>query len=369
MRFGRVLCAAALLLALPVARPAAAGEVSSSRLREVSLLLQRLCEVSAVSSHEGPMTRRVRSLLPQGMQGAVDARGNLIVELGQGGPELTFIAHMDEIGYEVKGVEADGRVTVVRKGGFLDYLYEGHPVVIWTANGPVNAVVAPRGTWLDANPRDTFGPEDVRLDVGTDSWAATGALGIRVGDYVTVVKRYARLGRYGASARSMDDRVGCASLLLALKELEGRRLSRKVRFVFSVEEELGLNGAEAAARQEPGAVCFAIDTFVSSDSPLESGRYADAPLGAGCVVRAIDASSIAARRDVERVVALAQSHHVDIQKGLTGGGNDGSKYVTEGAADVPLGWPLRYSHSAAETVDLRDVDALAELVALLAERY
>ena len=54
---------------------------------------------------------------------------------------------------------------------------------------------------------------------------------------------------------------------------------------------------------------------------------------------------------------------------MTGGGNDGARFVTEGAVDIPLGWPLRYSHSAAETVDLRDVASLADLVSLLARKF
>ncbi|HVP37657.1 MAG TPA: M20/M25/M40 family metallo-hydrolase [Candidatus Saccharimonadales bacterium] len=359
--------AAALLAAAPAA---AEHELGTSRLRDVSLVLQRMCEVQAVSSHETPLTRRIQSLLPQGLRSQVDGHGNLVVELGAGDPVVTFVAHQDEIGYEIKGLEADGRATVVRRGGFYDWLLEGHPVVVGTAAGPVPAVVAPRPGYLDAKPdREGVAPEDLRLDFGTDSWAATGALGVKAGDPVTVVKRYDRLGAVRASARSMDDRCGCAALLLALQDLEGSRLSHRVRFVFSTEEELGLYGAEFAARAVPGAVCFAVDTFVSSDSPLENPRFALAPLGEGCVVRAIDSSSIVRRADLERVRQLAREAHVPLQVGLTAGGNDGARYVTEGAGDVPLGWPLRSSHSNSETVDLRDVSGLADLITELARRW
>ncbi len=349
---------------------AAASAPSRARLADVSLTLQRLCEVQALSSHESPLTRRIQSLLPRDLASKVDGKGNLIVELGQGDPLVTVIAHQDEIGYEVKGVEADGRVSVVKKGGFFDYLYEAHPVVIGTSVGPVNAVVAPRTGYMDPRAtQDGITAEECRLDVGTDSWAATGAMGVRPGDPVTVAKRYARLGATAASARSMDDRVGCAALLLAIREIDAPKLKHRVKFIFSTEEELGLNGAEFAARAEPGAICFAIDTFVSSDSPLESPRFAHAPLGEGCVIRAIDSSVITSRADVEKILKLARENHVDIQFGLTGGGNDGARFVTEGATDIPLGWPLRYSHTAAEVVDLRDVSALADLVLLIARKF
>ena len=360
----------ALVLVLGAASVGRAADYSRTRLADVSLILQRLCEVQALSSHEAPLTRRIQSLLPKGMASRVDEKGNLIVDLGQGPPLVTFIAHQDEIGYEVKAVEVDGRVRLTRKGGFYEYLYEAHPVVIGTSSGPVQAVVAPRPGYQDPKSvQDGLATEDIRLDVGTDSWAATGALGVRAGDPVTVAKRYARMGPTAASARSMDDRVGCAALLLSLQELDVRKLAHRVRFIFSTEEELGLFGAEFVARAEPGEVCFAIDTFVSSDSPLESPRFAHAPLGEGCVIRAIDSSVITSRDQVERVRRLAQENHLDLQYGLTGGGNDGARFVTEGAVDIPLGWPLRYSHSAAETVDLRDVASLADLVSLLARKF
>ncbi len=354
-----------------LASPARAQhEVSASRLREVSLTLQRLCEVQALSSHESPMTRRIQSLLPQGLQGRVDGHGNLVVELGSGPGTLTFIAHQDEIGYEVKGLEADGRATVTRRGGFYDLLLEGHPVVVGTASGPVNAVVAPRADYLDARvDKEGVTPDELRLDFGTDSWAATSALGVKAGDPVTVAKRYDRLGATRASARSLDDRTGCAALLTALEELRGATLRHKVRFVYSTEEELGLYGAEFAARAEPGSWCFAVDTFVSSDSPIENPRYALAPLGEGCVVRAIDNSVITPRGAVDKVTRLAREAYIPVQVGLTGGGNDGAKYVTEGAVDVPLAWPLRYSHSNAEVIDLRDLDALAELIVQIARKW
>src|SRR5262249_48036903 len=206
----------------------------------------------ALSSHEAPLAARIRSLLPAGLDSRVDDHGNLIVELGPGDLAITVIAHQDEIGYEVKGVEADGRVSLSKKGGFLGFLYEGHPVGMGTAGGPVRAVAAPRANYREARPTtEPLTAEELRLDLGTDSWAATGALGVRAGDPVTVAKRYDRMGATLASARSMDDRVGCAALLLALQAVRTRPLLRKVRFVFSTEEELGLFGAEAAARAAP----------------------------------------------------------------------------------------------------------------------
>jgi putative aminopeptidase len=114
---------------------------------------------------------------------------------------------------------------------------------------------------------------------------------------------------------------------------------------------------------------FAVDTFVSSDSPLESKRFADAKLGEGFVIRAVDNSNIARPDLVERVIKMARANTIPVQYGVTAGGNDGSAFVRYGSVDIPLGWPLRYSHSPAEVIDTRDVDALARIITAIAKSW
>jgi putative aminopeptidase len=117
------------------------------------------------------------------------------------------------------------------------------------------------------------------------------------------------------------------------------------------------------------ATVFAVDTFVSSDSPLESKRYADAEIGKGFVVRAVDSSNIVPTGALDRLKKIASAGAVPMQYGVTSGGNDGSAFVRYGSLDVALGWPLRYSHSPAEVVDTRDVEALARIVAAVARNW
>ena len=124
----------------------------------------------------------------------------------------------------------------------------------------------------------------------------------------------------------------------------------------------------AAAGRTPQYV-FAVDTFVSSDSPLESSRFANAKLGSGFVVRAVDNSNIVSRANVDKMLSLARSRAIPVQYGVTGGGNDGSAFLRYGSMDVPVGWPLRYSHSPGELVDTRDVDALTRIVEAVATTW
>jgi putative aminopeptidase FrvX len=162
--------------------------------------------------------------------------------------------------------------------------------------------------------------------------------------------------------------------LIAATWALGPNLRQDVTFVWSTSEEIGLVGAADAAKRlaaeghAPDYV-FAVDTFVSADSPLESKRFADAIVGQGFVVRAVDNSNIVPRNLVEKVVSLANSSHIAAQYGVTGGGNDGSAFLQYGSTDVALGWPLRYSHSPGEVIDTRDLDALSKIIEAIAKNW
>jgi putative aminopeptidase len=194
-----------------------------------------------------------------------------------------------------------------------------------------------------------------------------------MGAQITVVKSLARLGPHRVAGRSLDDRFGCTALILALQELarSSPPSDGSVIFAFTVEEETGLRGAERLADDLVAAgelprVVHAVDTFVSSDTPLEDSRYGGAKLGKGCVIRAVDTGSAAPKAGVDAVRRVAARHAIPLQFGVTSGGNDGQPFSLRGSINVPLSWPLRYSHTQVETADLRDLEALASLVAELA---
>jgi len=343
------------------------------------LILQSLVQTYAASNHEQPMRDEVRYYLGDDKPEQDDA-GNLILHLGTAPagaktPKILVVAHMDEIGFQVKSISNDGRLEVATLGGMDLSFYEGHPMLVHTPSGDRDGIMELPPNWDEANfvwPAES--DRAIRVDVGARSPEEVAKLGIKVGDSVTIPKEYHALLGTRANGRSFDDRVGDTALISAAHELGNSLKDRDVTFVWSTGEELGLDGAEAVAKRlaaegrTPDYV-FAVDTFVSSDSPLESKRFADAPIGKGFVIRAIDDSNIAPRDAVERVIKLARENHIPVQYGVTAGGNDGAAFVPHGAVDIALGWPLRYSHSPAEVIDTRDVDALARIIEVIARSW
>jgi putative aminopeptidase FrvX len=370
-------------VALPHGWVAAPALVIRDSLSRYADMLGKLTDVYALSGFEEPMREAIRQSLPAWARDSavVDTAGNLVLAMGPNRDTAVFVAHMDEIGFLVTRIARDGTVSLRSRGTFFPSLWEGQTALLhrdtdkiaprdgrlgcgarFGATGPLRGVFIPRDS---AAVRE---PTNVTAWFGMDS-AQLVREGVRVGSPLTSYKCSARFGDTRLSARSIDDRAGVTSLLLALEEIDPAKLDHKVIFAWSVREEGGLEGAKALTQDLGPSVNRAhpIDTFVSSDSPVESKRFGFAPLGQGAVLRALDNSSVTPPDEIDRALRLARASRIPLQYGVTNGGNDGSELARLGAANVGVAWPLRYSHSPAEVIDLRDLRSLTRIVAALAK--
>jgi putative aminopeptidase FrvX len=188
-------------------------------------------------------------------------------------------------------------------------------------------------------------------------------LGVKEGDQITIKKKIVEFSSDLIATRAVDDRAGCAAPLAAAMLVDWKKIEGKtITFAWDVQEEVGLRGASLLAQTLKADYVFPVDTFVSSDAPLDSKRFAFVPLGKGAVLRAIDSSNIAPRVELEKVIKIARTHNIPIQLGNTRGGNDGSVFIPAGAADIPLSWPGTYSHSFIEKIHRHDLEALTDLI-------
>src|SRR5262249_49920029 len=108
--------------------------------------LQTLIETYGASGHEEAVREKVKALLPKWAKPDTDAAGNLILHLGDAKPDgktprILFVAHMDEIGFQVRSIEPDGRLLLEQlSGGFPEY-YLGHVVLIHKSDGSTTGAV------------------------------------------------------------------------------------------------------------------------------------------------------------------------------------------------------------------------------------
>ena len=357
----------------PARSPSRTATSAADALTPAATLLALLAELPGVPSHEWRVRAAVREALPAWARERVveDSAGNLILALGPDRDTAVFVAHMDEVAYTVRAIGGDGSVALTAQGGVIPSAWEGQPALLHFDPAERRSTSAPPSIPGVFAPRDAATvrrPDQVRAWFGLDS-ATLVARGVRVGMGVTGYKRAHRLAATRFTARSLDDRAGTTALLLALRSIDPNRLPNKVIFAWSVHEEGGLIGARALARQLGASVrrVYAIDTFVSSDTPLESPHFAFTPLGSGAVLRGLDDGIVSIATERERVIALARTRGIPLQVGTTHGSTDATPFVAAGAPGMGLSWPGRYSHSPAEVLDLRDLTALARLIEAVAE--
>ena len=325
-----------------------------------------IADLAGVPGHEWRVREAITSMLPAWAKAraVVDTAGNLVIAAGPDRDSVAYIAHMDEVSFDVETILADGRVSLRRMGGPVVTAWEGQPAMLHfdkDASGRASASL--RGVFV---PRDSARSKPLPVVTawfGVDS-AGLAARGVRVGSAVTAYKHATRLAGTRLTGRGSDDRTGSTALLHAMQRIDPATLTHKVICVFSTREEGGLLGASAFGVEHGRNLVrvYSIDTFVSSDTPLEQPMFAFLPLGRGAVLRGLDDAAITPRAERERVLRIAKANHIPVQVGTTHGGTDGSAVAPFGGPNVGLSWPGRYSHAPGEVLDLRDVDALVRLI-------
>jgi putative aminopeptidase len=279
-------------------------------------LLKSLADIPAVSGHERPVREAIIAALPAWARPLTrtDNDGNLILEVGPDRDPTMFIAHQDEVGFEVTSIADDGTVSLRTRGGLFLSLWEGQRALLHLdrkGDSPLPGVFVPRDTAI------TKQPEALTAWFGMDA-EGLKKRGVTTGSSVTAFKSATRLGNTRFTARALDDRAGSTALLLAARRITPATLKRKVIFAWSVREETGLEGAIALAKQYASTVkrVYSVDTFVSSDSPAESTRFAYAPLGHGAVIRGLDNSAVAPLPELDRILNIARGNGYRSRWGL-----------------------------------------------------
>ena len=218
-------------------------------------LVQRLAAFSAVTGYEQAVVDTiVREMLP----GAVrDRSGSAVLVLGSGAPRRLIACPLDEPGWVVGEVEADGYLTLRRAPGRLpsplfDQQLEGHRVTLFGRWGPVPGVVAVRSVHLtrgrDAGADAAFGVDDARVDVGASAATGARALGVAILTPVTLSKKPLRYGTDLLAAPMAGRRAACAALMLAARE--AKPVTGTVVVAFVTEQNLAQRGLRTVRRTQ-----------------------------------------------------------------------------------------------------------------------
>ncbi len=291
-----------------------------------------------------------------------DALGNLIaIKKGTGaGKRLLFSAHMDHIGFMVIDADEKGFLRVCSVGGIALKVSLGQHVAF--ANGVRGVISAEEDITGDAEMRHLF------LDIGASTREEALAKA-PIGEVAVYAAPIAQLGEHRLAAPAMDDRVGCAMLAWVLMN-SGKDCPNELIGVFSTQEEVGLRGAKVAAYSMKPDIGLALDVTLTGDTPGVKPKMA-VDLGKGPAIKVMDRASISSPIVRDGLIELAKAASIPYQlEVLTFGGTDAG-VIQLSRGGVPTGTlsiATRYVHSAAETIDLRDLAQGAQLLLAFANK-
>ena len=337
-------------------------------------LLKELCFAPGVTGWEDPVRDLIRTKVKKYGKTEIDNLGNLTLSLGKGNKHALFVAHMDEIGLIVSHIEESGHLRVRKVGGIDDRILAGRAVDIYPdgASPPVPGVIGLKPPHLMKDRAGemsrVIGVEDTLIDLGTRSAEETEALGITKLSPVIMRKHFSVLENDLVATRALDDRLGCAALIMALDRIDLSKLKHRLTFGWSVQEELGLRGAQALGHRLRPDYAVAIDSCTTGDSPQVDYHLSAVEVGGGPVLRMLDRMAFASRKMMKHAESAAKRAKIPTQVAVTSGATDGAAIQTLNAAMIALAVPVRYVHSPVEVMSLRDFDHLVNLVTLMATK-
>jgi len=336
--------------------------------------LKDLIMEPGVSGYEGPVREYLKKRIGKHKGLEEDNMGNLILRLGQhskNAPSIAFVAHMDEVGLLVTNILDDGTVKFKKIGGIYDNVLPARAVEIQTSKGVVPGAIGFNAPHLRLDDEKKKAPawHEMCIDVGTRTRKETEKLGIQKLDSIIIKKDFFIMNKKIICSRSHDNRVSVTALAMVYEEIKNLKFKGEVALIWTVQEEIGLRGARVIANTNEFDYVFALDTYSTSDSPGLPDLFEPVKLGDGPVLRMVDARVIASPKLRDIVTKIADKAKVKIQYGVTGGSTDGMALQESGAATLPIGIPMRYTHSPTECIHIDDLKNYIKLITAIVKDY
>ena len=345
-------------------------------------LLAELMLISGLAGHEERVARAVAAHLDRlGIGRRSDRLGNLVTTLpgDPDAPSVMVFAHMDQMGFVVRKVEASGLIRVERQGGVPERALPAQAVLLSTDEGDLPGVIGIKSHHATSpEERTRVVPyAELAIDAGFDSRTQAQAAGVRVGTPATYLPRVIELAGGRIAGTAVDDRAGCAALLALAAARQGRA-GPTLHLVWSVQEEHNLRGILPAATSLAPDIAIGVDLLLACDTPEMASR-GDVALGGG---PGVSLFSFHGRGTLNGVIphpalvrsaeAAALAAGVPLQRSAHTGSLTDLSYIqfmgSLGVACLDMGFPARYSHQATEVVDPADVEGLVALLDAMLDR-
>ncbi|MDG1781221.1 MAG: M42 family metallopeptidase [Flavobacteriales bacterium] len=327
-------------------------------------LLAQICETPGVPGYE----KQIRDLIikevtPLVDDVSVDNMGNVVaLKRGKERKKVMIAAHMDEIGFMVTHIDDNGFCRFHTLGGFDPKTLTSQRVIVH-GNKELVGVMGSKPIHIMSPEERTKAPKisDYFIDLGMP--AEEVKLHVPIGSPVTRDRELIEMGDC-VNCKSIDNRVSVFILLETLRKLQD--VPYDVYAVFTVQEEVGIRGAQVATLAIQPDIGLGLDTTIAFDTPGAGAHEKVTTLGKGTAIKIMDASAICDPRMIQFLKKVASEKNILWQPEiLTAGGTDTSgiqRMTAGGAITGAISIPTRHIHSVIEMANKSDIDGSIQLL-------
>lgn len=345
---------------------------SATTKKEYKETLRKLLQISSPSGREYPMIEYLKEECEKYCAEVYeDPFGNLVCHYPGQGKKLMLTAHVDELGFIIKSISKDGFLHFVPVGGHVQKQLEARQV---TVNGNIPGVIgAKAGHLTPPEEASKITPaNEMIIDVGATSDAEVREMGIGIGSYASMRDNYMEMQNPDyICARTLDDRAGIAVMLELMKSLKQEEIVHDLYLVFTLQEEIGRRGAEAAVNNICPDVAIALDTMPCGDYPGHNWQR-DLPVqlgkGVGCLfTEGRGTMSFMHPKLMQFILDTAEQNEIAVQLvsvlGISCNTDAANMAIAgKGCHAGGLTIPRRYSHSPVELMHMDDAMRMLALV-------
>ncbi|WP_106496864.1 M42 family metallopeptidase [Lentibacillus sp. Marseille-P4043] len=284
------------------------------------------------------------------------------------GPKVMVAGHMDEVGFMVTQITENGMLRFQTLGGWWNQVMLAQRVQVMTETGPVIGVIGsiPPHNLTPEQRKKPMEMKNMLIDIGADDKDDALKIGVKPGQPIVPICPFTPMANpKKILAKAWDNRYGCGLSIELLKELQNETVPNQLVSGATVQEEVGLRGAQVAANMIKPDIFYALDASPANDMSGEKKEFGQ--LGKGALLRIFDRSMITHTGMREFILDTAESNNIPYQYFVSQGGTDAGRVhlANDGVPSAVVGICSRYIHTSASIVHVDDYQAAKELLVKL----
>ena len=329
-------------------------------------LLSKICQAPGAPGFEKKIRELVlKEIKPLVDEVTIDNMGNVYaLKKGKSNKKVMVGAHMDEIGFIVSHIDDNGFVRFHTLGGFDPKTLTAQRVIVHGKKDVIGVMSSkPIHVMTPEERNKTPKLSDYFIDLGMKKKEVEK--NIKIGDPITRERSLIEMGNC-VNSKSLDNRLAVFILIETLRELKNKKVPYDIYGVFTVQEEVGIRGANVSSLKIQPDFGFGLDTTIAYDLPGAAAHEQITKLGEGTAIKVMDSSTICDYRMVDFMKKTADKHKIKWQPELLpAGGTDtaGIQRMSAGGAIAgAVSIPTRHLHQVIEMADKDDIRGCIDLL-------